>query len=130
MISGICHKFMVVEEGKTREKSSKRNREPNDLASQTLDAIVLVIVAHLFSIWENNIQKGIIGGVKLLIVGQLIIFDPTFMLICNEFIIRGTLFHLSRRTKLWTKTVFQLLSLYLWLNLYHFLNQSSAAGSW
>lgn len=50
MISRICHKFMVVAEEKTQEKSSKRNREPNDLASQTLDAIVLVIVAHLFSI--------------------------------------------------------------------------------
>ena len=37
----------------------------------------------------------ITGGVKLLIIGQLVLFDSTFMLICNEFITRKEFFRAS-----------------------------------
>lgn len=45
------------------------------------DENVSIIVAHLFSnvLFVLVVRKRITGGVKLSIIGRLIIFDPTFI---------------------------------------------------
>lgn len=85
MILGICHK-----ESPREGKGSRRKR-----------------VDHLLSriLFVSVVRERITGGVKLSIIGQLIIFNATFMLICGK-IISETLFHLSSQMKLTAKSFF------------------------